>query len=308
MPYSWNDEARLSLAAKLWCLLAVNAAFMVYLHDPTGPLGPRGALDAPAFLFLGVAFAYALVATTLVLTRAKEKPGQYASYAFLLGFGLIFLVRLPHDPFTGVFAVSANLVALPVFQLRRAMVSYPHPLGRAVFWTNLTASLLCLFLFGYRVLQTDTAIATVLLFAGPALLLSIVYEALVFGFTFRGGPYLEWIALAGCALALARHGGLSEAFVLTIGLRQFIVLARSLGRTDLGRTLAVFLFNRPAHLFILSFALLILAGASSLTFNAAAAPALGTRFIDALFTSTSAVCVTGLIVLDTPTLHPSASS
>ena len=53
----------------------------------------------------------------------------------------------------------------------------------------------------------------------------------------------------------------------------------------------------PATIFILSFALLIGAGAFLLMLPRATHS--GIRFIDALFTSTSAVCVTGLIVVDT---------
>ena len=55
----------------------------------------------------------------------------------------------------------------------------------------------------------------------------------------------------------------------------------------------------PATIFILSFALLIGAGAFLLMLPRATYS--GIHFIDALFTSTSAVCVTGLIVVDTGT-------
>lgn len=54
----------------------------------------------------------------------------------------------------------------------------------------------------------------------------------------------------------------------------------------------------PARIFILSFAGLILAGAILLRFPFSAARG-NLRFVDSLFTSTSAVCVTGLIVVDT---------
>lgn len=53
----------------------------------------------------------------------------------------------------------------------------------------------------------------------------------------------------------------------------------------------------PALVFILSFLLLILIGAGMLSLPNATTH--GISFVDALFTSTSAVCVTGLIVLDT---------
>lgn len=55
----------------------------------------------------------------------------------------------------------------------------------------------------------------------------------------------------------------------------------------------------PAQLFILSFLFIILVGALLLKLPLATSH--GINFLDALFTSTSAVCVTGLIVVDTAT-------
>jgi potassium uptake TrkH family protein len=55
----------------------------------------------------------------------------------------------------------------------------------------------------------------------------------------------------------------------------------------------------PAQMFMASFALLIIAGASFLKLpNATVSPI---SFVDALFTATSAICVTGLTVVDTAT-------
>jgi trk system potassium uptake protein TrkH len=54
----------------------------------------------------------------------------------------------------------------------------------------------------------------------------------------------------------------------------------------------------PARIFVLSFVGVILTGAILLHFPISAA-GIPLRFIDALFTSTSAVCVTGLVVVDT---------
>jgi trk system potassium uptake protein TrkH len=57
----------------------------------------------------------------------------------------------------------------------------------------------------------------------------------------------------------------------------------------------------PARVIAASFAGTILVGTVLLTLPVAAAEGQGTTLLDALFTATSAVCVTGLIVLDTPT-------
>ena len=57
----------------------------------------------------------------------------------------------------------------------------------------------------------------------------------------------------------------------------------------------------PALVFVLGFAIAILLGAVALALPVASAERRWTPFLDALFTSTSAVCVTGLVVVDTGT-------
>ena len=57
----------------------------------------------------------------------------------------------------------------------------------------------------------------------------------------------------------------------------------------------------PALTIVLGFATLILLGSLSLMSPIASAEGQWTSFVDALFTATSAVCVTGLVVVDTGT-------
>jgi trk system potassium uptake protein TrkH len=57
----------------------------------------------------------------------------------------------------------------------------------------------------------------------------------------------------------------------------------------------------PYQILVLGFAGLILCGAFLLMLPGASAKGVGLSFVDALFTATSAVCVTGLIVVDTGT-------
>lgn len=61
----------------------------------------------------------------------------------------------------------------------------------------------------------------------------------------------------------------------------------------------------PYQVLVLGFAGLIIFGAILLTFPIATRSGQGTPFIDALFTATSAVCVTGLVVVDTGTHYSS---
>ncbi len=59
--------------------------------------------------------------------------------------------------------------------------------------------------------------------------------------------------------------------------------------------------EQPSKLFVIGFAGIILLGAGLLTLPMATQSGNGASFIDALFTATSAVCVTGLVVQDTAT-------
>jgi trk/ktr system potassium uptake protein len=63
------------------------------------------------------------------------------------------------------------------------------------------------------------------------------------------------------------------------------------------------LVSSPPKLLVLGFALIILAGAQLLTLPISSAAGQSTRWIDALFTATSATCVTGLVVVDTGTYY-----
>ena len=61
------------------------------------------------------------------------------------------------------------------------------------------------------------------------------------------------------------------------------------------------IWKNPALVIVSSFAILILAGALLLTLPLCSRQGVVTPFLDALFTATSATCVTGLIIYDTYT-------
>ncbi len=57
----------------------------------------------------------------------------------------------------------------------------------------------------------------------------------------------------------------------------------------------------PPQILVIGFAVMILIGSMLLSLPAASASGVPMRFLDALFTATSAACVTGLVVVDTGT-------
>jgi trk system potassium uptake protein TrkH len=118
-----------------------------------------------------------------------------------------------------------------------------------------------------------------------------------FGLAFLAGfsllfAYNKYLLFTGQAV---RYGALPGAMVI---LRNLFLLLKVFGRI---RRLAMFvrsITSQPAQTVMLSFLLVILFGTILLMLPlAVASRRIG--FLDALFTATSAVCVTGLIVVDT---------
>ena len=93
-------------------------------------------------------------------------------------------------------------------------------------------------------------------------------------------------------------GSFDTFYVLFIQVYFVIIVAFEISRTTF--RIEKVRFN-PAHIFILSFILIVIAGTLLLLLPEMTVQGGAMSFIDALFTSTSATCVTGLIVVDTAT-------
>lgn len=117
--------------------------------------------------------------------------------------------------------------------------------------------------------------------------------------SWRGGPYAEHVILVLAVLGAAVPAAVPLVLPL-LALRQIVAGVRVGLRERGGRDLWNYLLNRPAQLLVHSFALVITLGTVMLTLPGATVA--GTLpVVDALFTATSAVCVTGLTVVDTGT-------
>ncbi len=90
----------------------------------------------------------------------------------------------------------------------------------------------------------------------------------------------------------------SKLFLGTVEILLFIKFVLQLSRL---REIVSSFKVKPAQLIIVSFATIIIIGSFLLYLPYSRPHGLEMRYIDALFTSTSAVCVTGLIVIDTGT-------
>lgn len=106
------------------------------------------------------------------------------------------------------------------------------------------------------------------------LILTLVIMPVKANYNASADPYLLW--------KIFLYGGITLAFVVEV---SHILQSFYKGRVS------------PAALFVISFALIIILGAFMLKLPNATTQPLSA--LDALFTSTSAVCVTGLVVVDT---------
>lgn len=133
-----------------------------------------------------------------------------------------------------------------------------------------------------------------------AFLKSNWFEGCVLVFLFVNGLLIEIIGYSTIERLIVYIGITSfDIFYLTFFQLIFLlVVAIELGKASLGLSS---LKIGPAALMTLSFILLIFSGAGLLILPEMTIGQ-GIRFIDALFTSTSACCVTGLVVVDTATI------
>lgn len=106
-------------------------------------------------------------------------------------------------------------------------------------------------------------------------------------------------ATADIVIEEAALSGFSATSLIVI--RNFFLVFRVFGRM---RRVSAFLSSltvHPAQTMVVSFAMVVLVGSFYLMLPFTTVDGEGLNFIDALFTATSAVCVTGLIVVDTAT-------
>jgi len=95
----------------------------------------------------------------------------------------------------------------------------------------------------------------------------------------------------------------SQITIIYLGIIQFLIVLSIFSKALRYSYLLSKIKLHPGGIFALSFAMIIIVGALFLMLPKATNPGHGVSFIDALFTSTSCVCVTGLASVDTPTTY-----
>jgi len=139
------------------------------------------------------------------------------------------------------------------------------------------------------------------LFLVTSLIISIPQELKYFPINTKK-PYIEHpILIIGLAILpfTPTHPELLSITLYLLCSRQTIVTIRFWYNKRGGAELQNYLYNRPAQLLVFSFLIVIMIGTLLLTLPIASTNGNNLNFLNAIFTSTSATCVTGLIVVDT---------
>lgn len=167
--------------------------------------------------------------------------------------------------------------------------------GPAVRHLALVSLLLTVAVVGYRLSEAVLAETVCLALGYGSLAAAWPFLRLHFR---RGGRWglLVAVPVAGSLLA----AGSPAVMLSLLAVAQAVLLLLLLAQQQTTLEILRGFFDRPSRLIAASFGGVILIGTVLLSFPAAAAAPGAVSPLDALFTATSATCVTGLIVLDTP--------
>lgn len=241
---------------------------------------------------------------------ARRWAGGF-SIVFLCGNVAVFLPPLAGDPVIcgTVLLWNLTLLGLAVFSpsLPTFIPAVPASTAaeRLSQWTSLNHSavrhllmiavVLTISVVGYRIGNSLAAQIVCLILDGIILVLTARFLLLDYG----AGSRFSLVAVVPLILAAANHGRPAVA-LSWLGAYNALVLVMLLSRSTVVADVVQHFFRRPALLLAASFATSIAVGALFLSFPAASSSGVSISALDALFTATSASCVTGLIVLDTP--------
>ncbi|MCY0994172.1 hypothetical protein OV203_43990 [Nannocystis sp. ILAH1] len=295
-------------AARLVGLAAVGVLGMIVTDAPLGHFG-----GASQVTLLGTIYAAVLVALSGLFSLAALQGRRWASWGSLILLSLnvgAFLPAMIHDfPVAGaVMLWSVVHVANEFFVVdtrgHRARRQEQRVTPDFV-WVQrygaaarhiLTVSLIAnLSIVGFEIANSRVADLTCLLLGLGVVVLTGPFMLAVL----RQKPrYLIWLALV--LLGVPWGTSALNAGLVALSLYQIVVFAFVLARGPLFDDLVQSFLHRPALLLLSTFGTMAVAGALVLSFPASSRGE-PLSFLDALFTATSAACITGLAVLDTAT-------
>jgi trk system potassium uptake protein len=277
------------------------------------PTGYFGSVDRMTPFGLGYGIAVLGVATVCAIGEWRGRRWSRLVLPALVVVNVgIFAPALADDPLTALLVIVWQLFVLgrhlfPTttgpFAPARApgLLHDPRTSAWLELWRPAVAHALLLStacslgVVGFRLTELAIGPISCLVLAALALGLSapLVWELA------RQRRQLRWFLVLAIAV-LASSATNVPRVVGVAGVYQAILLLYVLLIGPIFTELLRLLFERPALLLVTGFGGLCGIGTIALTVPAASAEGVPIAFLDALFTATSAVCVTGLIVLDTP--------
>jgi trk system potassium uptake protein TrkH len=302
-PERWFD------AARMLGIGVVSTLGQRIVDMPSGYFGTTS--QATTF---GIIYAVAVLLGSLACASAAVVGQRWARGLFAvltLAAVAVFLPALSSDVAVAASIVGwqlgmlASLLAGTQVSARRAHRSDAEPMRRVAVHLLLLSLFTTTLIVGFRATQ-NLAVELVCLLLDAVALACISLSLRRAGQAPRGRRVFVGAGLVLMVLALLSLIPVSaplkvrlELVLALLGVAQAGLLLLALRNGPLFAELIEQFMQRPAVLMLVTFAAIALAGAFALTFPVAAE---GARImpIDALFTSVSATCVTGLATLDTP--------
>ncbi len=280
------------------------------LDMPDGYLGPADHLT-----LFGSVYGAVLLALTLVgvVSQLREQTWSSGLIPVLWSMNIgLFVPGIVSDPLVAVLLIVWHLVMLAqhLFPSAMSFGASAQPLARgadrdisewyatygpAVRHLVVVSLVLTVAVVGFDL--SNSIFVLVLCFALNlgTIAASSKFVWLIFRRRNRGVGAMVLFLIAS-VVAIGAPG----VSLTMLAVYQLLVLMLLVGRGPVFSELLEAFFDYPAILIVIAFASVILLGALFLTFPEASATGVPIDPLDALFTSTSAVCVTGLIVVDTP--------
>jgi len=304
-----RSAARDRLAAARVIGAAALAGLGQFAIDmPHGYFGPTDRMTPTGMAFTAVEVALTAVAVLGLLDRRRW--GTFAAVAALALVIGAFVGALAESPVVAggialwCLVLAGNFLfpapSVPVQEARSAAatdaldrwLSKNGPAARHLTAVSLVATTAVV---GYGIGASGVPRAICLGLAAAV----TAYTARFLARVLRSGSRVPLLAVTLLLAALASAGQPSVALGW-LAAYQAVVLLLVVARSEAAAELIEHFVGRPALLVLVSFVVLIALGTLVLSFPVSSATGEPVAPIDALFTSTSAACVTGLIVLDTP--------
>ena len=302
----WGSLFRI---VQLITAIPVNIFLLIILDNSQGVFGKNDDLPLAGLLLVLVFSAISVVAS--VLLRKMMAAGFWVGGVAYVFAGTLFAVGFNSDFIISLLGMAFNFFL--AFKILNDIKKYPDETSGfddlndnrfgawspVLLWINSVAVAVCFLEAGYRISMSDVGIFSVSFIILGSLIFSVYHEWKRNRPSFKNGPHLEWLLLIFIIflVILCRN---PLIIIAAAALRQLVVIFRIFGKTEYADRFSKYFFKRPAQLLALSFVAVISIGTVILSFPYISVTGQSISLINAFFTSTSATCVTGLIVLDTP--------